>query len=333
MNRPIENATLSRRHLLKLGACSLALAATGSIARAAPVGAPTVRTPVNFPVPTHACDAHCHVFDPTRFPYIARRSYTAPPATATDLRNLHAALGIERTVIVTPSPYGTDNRVTVDAIRQLGIDRARGVALIDDSTSRDEVERLDAGGIRAVRVFLGLTADVDPHEAVRRFATTTRQIDGLGWHLQTYARLPVLNALKAQLSDLPVPLVLDHFAGLDASAALDQPGFPMVLDLLRSGRVYVKISGPYYSSNDKPDFADIAPFARALVEANPARILWGSDWPHPDSAPIAGRKPTDVAPPQDIDDGRGFNRLAEWVPDESTRRLILVDNPSRLFGF
>ncbi|MDP9651081.1 amidohydrolase family protein [Paraburkholderia caledonica] len=328
----MTNPSLSRRDILKLGA-SLALTSTGSVARATGTGAPTVRTKLDFAVPAHACDAHCHVFDPARFSYAAKRTYSAPPATASDLRRLHSALDIGRTVIVTPSPYGTDNRVTVDAIAQLGMDRARGVALIDGSTSREEIERLDAGGIRAVRVFLGLTADVDPAEALRRFADTSRQISGLPWHLQTYARLPVLNALKTQLADLPVPLVLDHFAGLDASASLDQPGFPMVLDLLRSGRIYIKISGPYYSSDDLPDYRNIAPFARALVAANPERILWGSDWPHPGSAPVAGRKPTDVAPPRDIDDGGGLNRLAEWVPDASTRTLILVDNPQRLFGF
>lgn len=329
----MHSISLTRRAMLKCGAGLIAMASGVNDLFAALSSAPTVRTPATLALPPHATDAHCHVFNPAHFPYNDKRTFTPPPATASQLRALHAALGIERTVLVTSTVYGTDNRVTLDAIRQLGIDCTRGVALIDGNTTRGELEALNAGGIRAVRVFLGLTADVDREAAAARLRDTSRQIAGLPWHLQTYARLPVLEALKQQLADVPVPLVLDHFAGLDAAAGLDQPGFATVIDLLRSGRIYVKISGPYYSSRDLPDYADIAPFARALVAANPERILWGSDWPHPGSAPVAGRKPTDLAPPQDIDDGRGLNRLAEWVPDTDQRKLILVDNPARLFDW
>jgi predicted TIM-barrel fold metal-dependent hydrolase len=322
--------------MLKCGAGLFAMASgisKVSDAFAIPASAPTLRTPVTLALPPHATDAHCHVFDPARFPYDHKRTFTPPPATASQLRSLHEALGTERTVLVTSTVYGTDNRVTLDAIRQLGVERTRGVALIDGNTSRADLEAMSAGGIRAVRVFLGLNADVDREAAAARLRDTSRQIAGLPWHLQTYARLPVLEALKRQLAEVPVPLVLDHFAGLDAAASLDQPGFATVIELLKSGRIYVKISGPYYSSHSLPDYADIAPFARALVAANPERILWGSDWPHPGSAPVAGRKPTDPAPSQDIDDGRGFDRLAEWVPDAGQRKLVLVDNPARLFGW
>ncbi|WP_027554224.1 amidohydrolase family protein [Bradyrhizobium sp. Cp5.3] len=324
---------LPRRRVLALGLGAAATILDGTRSRAAVDASPTVKTPITVALPPLATDAHCHVFDPERFPYAANRTYTPPPSTADDLNALHKAMGIERTVIVTATVYGTDNSATLDAIRKIGISRARGVALIEGGTARQELDRLNAGGIRAVRVFLGLTADVDAKEAGRRFEVTSQQIGGLPWHIQTYARLPVLNALKTQISAVPVPLVLDHFAGLDTSAGLDQPGFAFVLDLLKSGKVYVKISGPYYSSESLPDYADIAPFARALVAANPERILWGSDFPHPGSAPVPGRKPTDLAPPREVDDGRALNRLAEWVPDATARKLILVDNPARLFGF
>jgi predicted TIM-barrel fold metal-dependent hydrolase len=151
--------------------------------------------------------------------------------------------------------------------------------------------------------------------------------------MQIYARLTMVAALKERLGALPMPVVFDHFAGAKAALGVEQPGFSAVLDLVRAGKAYVKISGAYRASTQAPDYADTAPLARALIAANADRIVWGSDWPHPDAAIVPGRKATDIAPPLPIDDSRVLNLLAEWTPDPALRRKILVDNPSRLYGF
>jgi predicted TIM-barrel fold metal-dependent hydrolase len=148
-----------------------------------------------------------------------------------------------------------------------------------------------------------------------------------------YVGTPVISAIKDLVHASPVPVVFDHFGGAQASLGLSQPGFGDLLQLVRSGRAYVKISGAYRASAQAPDYPDIAPFARALISANPRRIVWGTDWPHPDSSQKPGRLATDVAPLYTIDDGRILNLLAAWVPDPAAQRLILVENPARLYRF
>ncbi|MGA7329214.1 MAG: amidohydrolase family protein [Rhodomicrobium sp.] len=140
-------------------------------------------------------------------------------------------------------------------------------------------------------------------------------------------------ALQEHFSQVPMPVVFDHFAGAKAALGVDQPGFGAVLALVKAGKAYVKISGAYRASTNPPDYADTAPLARALIQANPDRIIWGTDWPHPDPASVPGRNATDIAPPIQVDDGRVFNLLAEWAPDAALRHRILVDNPTRLYGF
>jgi predicted TIM-barrel fold metal-dependent hydrolase len=142
----------------------------------------------------------------------------------------------------------------------------------------------------------------------------------------------VIASIRDAVMELPVPVVFDHFGGAVAEAGVEQRGFPELVDLVRSGKAYVKISAVYRVSK-RPDYADAAPFAKALIAANPDRVIWGSDWPHPDSTPAPGRKPTDLAPLLQIDDGRVLNLLPIWAPDASIRRRILVENPARLYGF
>jgi predicted TIM-barrel fold metal-dependent hydrolase len=148
-----------------------------------------------------------------------------------------------------------------------------------------------------------------------------------------YTTLPVIAGIKDLVAASPVPVVFDHFGGLEAAKGLEQPGFADLLALVKSGKAYVKISGAYRSSTQAPDYPDVAPFARALIAANPERIVWGSDWPHPNSVTPPGRKPTDVTPLYQIDDGRLLNQLPVWAPDAAVRKTILVDNPARLYGF
>jgi predicted TIM-barrel fold metal-dependent hydrolase len=319
----------SRRDGIRLVGAAGVLAITGAETRAAE--APTVKTPVNFKVPAGACDCHVHVFpDPARFPFWSGRGYTPPVATANDLLALQRALHLDRVVIVTPSVYGTDNAATLDGMRQLGPKRARGVAVIGPATTKAQIDAMDKAGIRGIRVNLESNGVTDPAAAAANLDAAMALIRDTRWHMQFYARLAVLVALKDRLAVMPMPAVFDHFAGTKAALGVNQPGFDAVLDLVRSGKAYVKISGAYRASDEAPDYSKVAPFARAFIEANPDRVVWGSDWPHPGPA---GKLSTDINEPFPVDDGRLLNLLAEWAPDPTTRRKILVENPERLYGF
>jgi predicted TIM-barrel fold metal-dependent hydrolase len=324
---------LSRREGLGV-ALGLGLAGLPGL-RAQAQAPSTVKTPVKIEVPPNSCDCHVHVFpDPAKFPFFNGRIYTPPVATADDLLALQKSLGMDRVVIVTPSVYGTDNSATLDGIRQLGPKRARGVAVIGPSTTKADLDGMAEGGIRGIRVNLETGGTKDPAVAKRTLDAAVKQIEGRSWHMQIYAGLPMLSALKNDLGNLPMPVVFDHFAGAEAAKGLDQPGFDSVLELVKAGKAYVKISGAYRAQlGGQPDYSLVAPFAKALVAANPDRIVWGTDWPHPDSYPIPTRKATDIAPAMPIDDGRLLNLLADWVPDAKTRAKILVENPARLYAF
>jgi predicted TIM-barrel fold metal-dependent hydrolase len=151
------------------------------------------------------------------------------------------------------------------------------------------------------------------------------------WHVEIYTRLSVIEAIRDEVAASSVPVVFDHFGGTQAALGVRQPGFDVLLSLVESGKAYVTISAPYRSSVIAPDFPDVAPLAKALVAANPQRILWGTDWPHPRQIP--GRNPEEITPFSQIDDGRDLNQFADWVPDPAQRKTILVDNPARLYGF
>jgi predicted TIM-barrel fold metal-dependent hydrolase len=234
---------------------------------------------------------------------------------------------------VTPSVYGTDNSATLDGIKQLGQDRARGVAVIGPQTSAADLDLMHKGGIRGIRVNLEQAGIADPAVATRLLDEAVTRLAGRPWHLQIYARLTLVAALTDRLSAVPVPVVFDHFAGAKAALGVSQPGFDAVLNLVRIGKAYVKISGAYRASSAAPDYPDVAPFARALIEANPDRVVWGTDWPHPDSRILSDRRATDIAPPVPVDDGRLLNLLPEWSPDPAVRKKILADNPARLYGY
>jgi predicted TIM-barrel fold metal-dependent hydrolase len=322
---------LTRREALRLtGAAMIAFSPAGRVFAAAP----TVRTPVDFDVPRGACDCHVHVVaDAGRFPMAAGRVYTPPPASADALLDLQRALHLDRVVIVQPSFYGTDNVAILDAIRQLGHGRARGVAVIDEATPAGSLDAMRTAGIRGIRVNLETAGEVDPALAARRLRTAIAQSQARGWHIQLYTRLSVIASLAGEMAASPVPLVFDHFGGAQAASGSGQAGFDALLALVRSGKAYVKISGAYRASKAAPSYDDVAPLARAIVAANPDRVLWGSDWPHTDSTHIPGRAPTDVTPFLPVDDGMLLNQLPRWVPDKALRRKILADNPARLYGF
>jgi predicted TIM-barrel fold metal-dependent hydrolase len=288
-------------------------------------------TPVQFDVPEKACDCHVHVFgDASRFPFAASRTYTPESASVAELMAVHRALHISRVVVVQPSVYGTDNSCTLDAMKQYG-SGARGIAVLPGAIPSTTLDSMERAGIRGVRINLGTAGDTDLADARHRLKSVIEQIQGRKWHVQVYAALPVIAGLSDLVLSSPVPVVFDHFGGAKCSAGLQQPGFDKLLLFVGSGKGYVKISGAYRASSRAPDYPDAAPLARALIKANPQRILWGSDWPHPDTG--SGRKPSDVSPLLRVDDGRLLNLLTTWVPDETLRKTILVDNPADLYAF
>ena len=291
-------------------------------------------TPVNFAIPAHACDCHTHIVgSPDRFPFLPSRTYTPETAPPAEMSALHRALHIERVVIVTPSVYGTDNSATLYGMRARGA-TARGIAVIDEKTPESDLDAMDKAGVRGIRLNLATAGPADPAVARQRFqAAAGRLQHRRGWHIQIYADLRVVAGIKDMVMDSPVPVVFDHFGGVRAALGAEQPGFPELLALVRRGKAYVKLSGAYRASTQAPDYADVVPFARVFIVANADRILWGTDWPHPGTTPLPGRRPTDVTPMLQIDDGRLLNLLAVWAPDAAIRHKILVDNPARLYGF
>jgi predicted TIM-barrel fold metal-dependent hydrolase len=290
-------------------------------------------TAVNFDVPAGACDCHTHIHgDPAKFPFFAGRVYTPEPASPEEMSALHKALHLERVVIVTPSVYGTDNSATLFGIKARGA-TARGVAVIDEKTPDSDLDAMNQAGMRGIRLNLATGGVNDPNVARARFQTAVERMKARNWHVQLFTSLAMISAIKDLVAASPVPAVFDHFGGAQAELGVDQPGFADLLALVKSGKAYVKISGAYRASKLAPDYPDAASLARALIAANSDRIIWGTDWPHPDSSTVPGRKPTDVAPLFQIDDGRLLNQLPVWAPDAAVRKTILVDNPARLYGF
>jgi predicted TIM-barrel fold metal-dependent hydrolase/predicted NBD/HSP70 family sugar kinase len=296
------------------------------------ISASQPKTAVAFAVPEGACDCHVHVFGRSaRFPFAGRRGYTPPPASAAELLALQQALHLSRVVIVQPSVYGSDNSCTLDGMRRLGA-RARGVAVIDEATSNAALDEMHAAGIRGVRVNLATAGESDPSQARRNLAAAVARVAPLGWHVQVYTQLSVIAALEDQVPSLGVPIVFDHFGGAQASGGIDQPGFAALLALVSAGHAYVKVSAAYRSSGKAPAYDDVAPLARALIAANPDRIVWGTDWPHPHAA-APGAALGAIVPSYDIDDGLALNQLLVWAPNAAIRRKILVGNPARLYDF
>lgn len=290
------------------------------------------KTEVAFRVPRGACDCHVHVFGTAlEFPLVAGRGYTPPPASAGELLGLQEALHLTRVVIVQPSVYGTDNSCTIDGLRRLG-QRARGVAVIDPTISDAALDDMHQAGIRGVRVNLETAGETELGAARRHLAAAVTRVARRGWHVQVYARLSVISGLSEDFARLPVPVVFDHFGGAQAAEGIEQPGFAALLALVQAGHAYVKVSAAYRSSQTAPAYADMTPLARALIAANPERILWGTDWPHPRTAP-PGEATDRVTPFYDIDDGLALNQLPVWARDAAIRRKILVDNPARLYDF
>src|ERR1700704_1687956 len=316
MQYPGREPMLTRRNLML---ASIAAGVTMNN-RTALAKAAQPATPVNCALPAGACDCHTHIHgDPAKFPFFAGRVYTPEPASPEEMSALHKALHVERVVIVTPSVYGTDNSATLFGMKARG-ETARGVAVIDDKTPDGDLEAMTQAGIRGIRLNLATGGVNDPNVGRPRFQAAVDRVKARGWHIQLFTSLAMISAIKDLVASSPVPVVFDHFGGAQAELGVDQPGFADLVELVRTGKAHVKISGAYRASKLGPDYADTAPLARALIAANSDRIVWGTDWPHPDSVTPPGRKTTDVQPLFQIDDGRLLNQLPVWAPAQRSAK-------------
>ena len=270
-------------------------------------------------MPLKACDCHLHIYD-ARFAQSVDAASLQDLATVNEYRLLQKRLGTERAVIVTPRSYGVDNDVTLDAIAQLGLDRARGVAVLRSDVSDTTLKTLDAGGIRGVRFSL-----YTPKHAAASFEMVeplAARIANLGWHLQLHWTADQIVEHEAMLKRLPTPIVLDHMTRLPQPLGLNHPAVKIVDHLLAQGRTWIKLSGAYLDSQvgEAGDFLDIDAVARHWITTAPNRLVWGSDWPHP----------TEMIKPNDAN---MLDMLARWTTERSVIEQILVTNPSELYGF
>jgi len=280
---------------------------------------PLPRTPA-LKCPPGATDCHVHVYGPAaRYPVASTRAFDVPEALPSTLKELLDTLGIDRVVLVQPSGYGTNNQRHLDALSEVGRP-ARMIASLRADVSDAELERLNRAGVRGIRYTIGHTGAA-PLEEMPEMA---RRIAALGWHVQLHVmsdggRTPLVEMQRA-LSSLPVDVVLDHVGSVRPSEGINQPSFNALLELLETGRCWVKLSAAYRVA-EAPPYAEMKPFVDAMLAVNPERLLWGSDWPH---VAFKGRMPntTDL-----------LDQMLTWVPDESARTRILVDNPARLYGF
>jgi 2-pyrone-4,6-dicarboxylate lactonase len=269
-------------------------------------------------LPPGACDAHCHVFGPaSKFPYAADRSYTPPDAPVENLRRLHAKLGVSRAVIVHASCHGTEMEVTLDAIAS-SEGRYRGVACVGDGVSDQELERLHAGGIRGIRFNFVKHLGGVPDLAV--FYRLLARVKPLGWHVVLHFDADDIVSQGDLLGRIDVPFIIDHMGRVKAADGLQQTPFQSLLALFRNNPLaWIKVCGAERVSSGKRPFLDAIPFAQALIAEDPSRILWGTDWPHPN---ITKDMPND---------GELVNLFAQICPDAALQRRILVENPSRMY--
>ncbi|MFT7601756.1 MAG: 2-pyrone-4,6-dicarboxylate lactonase [Acidimicrobiales bacterium] len=281
---------------------------------------PAASTPTAFTPPPDACDAHCHVFGPgAQFPYSPTRSYTPPDSGIDEFEKLQSRLGLSRAVFVQASCHGTDNTAMLDAM-QRGKGRYAGVAMIDESFTDAELEALTEAGVRGTRfnfvAHLGGAPDLDV------FWRLVHRVSALDWHIVLHFDAKDLPSYADLLDAMAVPYVIDHMARVPAELGTNQEAFRYLLDLVqRDERCWVKISGAERLTAGKvAPFDDVVPFAQALIAAAPDRMLWGTDWPHPNMA---------VMP----DEGHLLDLLAAYAPDEATRNQILVTNPAKLYDF
>ena len=319
----MNSEAIGRRAALKtIGLAALgAAAATQTQSAAAQFAVPnSVGTePPKLKAPANACDCHHHIYDAARFPPKASGGLFQPNGRVEEYKLLQRRIGTTRNVVVTPAPYIGDNRVTLDAIARLGAN-ARGVALLRPEVTDTELKALTDGGIRGLRFSqVGSTATT----TFEMIEPLSKRVAAFGWHVQIYMEPDRIAAAEDLWNRFPTTLVFDHLGHLPQPAGVNHPAFAVLRRLLDKGRTYVKLSGAYIDTKvGPPSYADATKVAQAYVKAAPERLVWGSDWPHPNLG--FDNKPNDAVL---------FDLISQWAPDERTRHRILVENPESVYGF
>ena len=269
-----------------------------------------------FQLPKGATDAHCHVFGPgDRFPYAPNRRYTPADAPKEMLRALHDHLGVERAVIVQASCHGTDNAAMLDCIAS-DPKRYRGVAIVDDGFTDQDYEALDRGGVRGVRFNFVKHLGGAPDMAV--FNRVIDRIKGRGWHVVLHVDAPDIIPLSDMIRNLPLPFVIDHMGRVPSAAGVLQIPLRALIELSRRDNCWIKVCGSERIS--MPPYAAAVPIARTLLQAAPARVLWGTDFPHPNAT-------------HETDEADLVDLVPQFAPEVLAQQRLLVDNPARLYGF
>jgi D-galactarolactone isomerase len=312
---------IGRRTVLKAGVSALAAArvlqprearAQFSVPNSAGTEAASLKAPPG------TCDCHHHIYDAARFTPVDPGARMQTNARVAEYRLLQRRLGITRDIVVTPAPYVTDNRVTLDALVQLG-PNARGVAVVHPTVTDAELRMLDEGGIRGIRFSIADAAIANTN--VGMIEPLSKRVAALGWHVQINMGPEAIAATDALWNRLPSQIVFDHMGHVPQPIGVNHPVYGVIRKLVDKGRTWVKLSVTYDNTKDGPPaYDDITRVAQAYVQAAPERMLWGSNWPHPNET----NKPNDALI---------FDLMARWAPDEATRRRILVENPENLYGF
>jgi D-galactarolactone isomerase len=314
--------TIGRRHFLKgtgIAALSAArvLSAGAALAQfAVPNSAGTEAA--SLKAPPGACDCHHHIYDAEAFPAVSPQSRMQVNASVPQYKLLQKRLGITRDIVVTPAPYVTDNRVTLDAIKQLGAN-ARGVAVVHPDVTDAELKILNDGGVRGIRFSIADTTIANTR--VDMIEPLSKRVANLGWHVQINMGADQIARLENLWNRLPSGIVFDHMGHIPQPQGMAHPAYGVIRRLLDKGKTWVKLSVTYDNTKDgPPGYADVTRVAQDYVKAAPERMVWGSNWPHPNET----TKP---------DDAMLFDLMSVWAPDDATRRKILVENPEALYGF
>lgn len=273
-------------------------------------------------LPKLACDTHAHILGPiAKFAYSPARVYTPPDCLLSDYQKMLATLGVERAVLVQPSVYGSDNTVMLNALQATG-GAFRGVAVVDDTVSDAELATLNAAGVRGVRVNIVDGKDRKPGTLpMAELTALATRIAPMRWHMEFLMHCDEFPDMDRTFADFPVDIVLGHLGYMKTDKGLDDAGFQSLLRLMKTGKAWVKFTGPYRISTQAMPHADTNAYAHALVQANVERVLWGSDWPH---VMVKSAMPND---------GDLCDLLSSWIPDAAVREQVLVRNPSKLYGF
>lgn len=285
----------------------------------------------DFEVPMGACDCHVHVIGPqSQYPMVSDRVYTPPECGVDQLKIYLQQLKLARVVLIQPSFYGSDNTYQLLATQEIG-GTARAIIVIDDKTSDRELAQMVSMGAQGVRMNLSTSGVLDPEIARRQLIQLAERIQDFGLHIQIYSSPQIFAGIAKTIYTLPVPVVFDHFASIQAAGFQASRELPVIMDLLKSGQIYIKLSGVYRISSASPDYAEVKDLAQRYVETNPDRILWASDWPHTNTLP--GIPASQITPYRTVDDKKVLQLLPQWIPDRHDLLKVFVSNPERLYRF